>query len=195
MMLSELILHHAIDQLNDPSYHVRLRAVAALERWPDPRAIPALLHALGDFDTHDEASKVNWAASVALSRIGAVALRPLIAALHPQPAHPHDGWRRYWTARTLGFFPEPHAVEALIAVLADSEREVVEGAVEALRRIAPPEALAPLRHLLITRPFNGGYVYTAICNVIEAIETQTTDETQSVRCILRYKEIDEESFT
>ena len=113
-------------------YHIRYRAVRALGETGDERFVGPLLEALGDFDTRDEESKVNRSAMFALVHIGEVAINPLIKALDKNPQHPNDGWRRYWVTQTLRIVKDKRAVEPLIRVLEDDDREAIEGAAEAL---------------------------------------------------------------
>jgi HEAT repeat protein len=154
-------------QLKNPHYRVRLRAISALEKLNDPGAVPLLIEALGDFDRADESSKVNMLAGTALIAYGEQGRDALIAALPPQPGHPHDSWRRYWTAEALGFFPSQATTQALINLLSDADRSAVEGAVEAIIRLQASEALPYLQQLYQERRFPDGSIYTALYEAID----------------------------
>src|SRR6266511_5372286 len=158
-----------LQQLRHPVWRVRRNAVIALGHTKRIESIPALLDALGDFDPQDEDSKVIMSAGNALCEIGEPALIPLIDALQKQADHPHDAWRRYWVADTLGIFGDRRAVEPLIAALADPETR--EGAAEALGHLGDPQALEPLRRLYSALTSADGYVYRAIVWAIRDIKT------------------------
>lgn len=164
-------LRTCITQLKNPDYHIRYRAVFTLGKLNDTRAIPILIEALGDFDKADEESKVNRTAGAALIRYGEQARDALITALAAQPDHPHDSWRRYWTADTLRFFPSQATTEALIKLLQDTDRSAVEGAVESIIQLQVFEALSSLRQLYDQRPFPDGYIYSVLQRAIKMLST------------------------
>jgi HEAT repeat protein len=158
-----------IQQLQHPIWRMRRDAAVALGLTKRVEAIPPLLDALGDFDRQDEDSKVNMCAGNALCAIGEPALLPLIDALQRQANHPHDKWRRYWVADSLGVFGDQRAVGPLIAALADPE--IRAGAAEALGRLGDPRALESLRNLYTALTPADGYVYRAVGWAIRDIQT------------------------
>lgn len=81
-------IEQLIQQIRHPVWRVRRDAVIALGHTKRIESIPALLDALGDFDPHDEDSKVNMAAGNALREIGEPALIPLIEACKSKPIIP-----------------------------------------------------------------------------------------------------------
>jgi HEAT repeat protein len=170
--LGESDIDELIAELKDENYRVRYEAAYKLGETGNARAIEPLLKALGDFDRADEDSKVNQAAGDALAMIGEAAILPLIKALDRDEQHPRDGWRRYWVTDTLGIIEDRRAVEPLIKALEDENKEVVEGAAEALERIGDNCALEPLMKALSRFVPSDGYVYTAISDAIESIRQQ-----------------------
>ncbi|MBN1427713.1 MAG: HEAT repeat domain-containing protein [Anaerolineae bacterium] len=158
-----------IAKLKDKSYRVRREAAYKLGETGDARAIEPLLDTLGEFDSADEDSKVNQAAGDALVMIGEAAIVPLINALKKDVQHPKDGWRRYWVTDTLGMTEDARVVEPLIKALEDEDKEVVEGAADALERIGDRRAIEPLMKALSKFVPSDGYVYTAISLAIESI--------------------------
>jgi HEAT repeat protein len=151
-------------------YHVRYEAARTLGKMGDERAIEPLVDILGDFDTLDEECKVNWSASEALIRLGEMAVVPLIEALNKNPDHPKDGWRRYWVAQTLRRMRDKRAVEALIRVLEDDDREAIEGAAEALAELGDKRAIELLGQAL-SKPEvkQWGYTYLAVAKAIKQL--------------------------
>lgn len=132
--------------LKDPDYQVRYHAATVLGEIRDPKAIPALLEALGDQDARDESSRVNTCASEALAKIGGPAFAPLLDALHLRPDNPDDQWRRYWVIDALGMLGNPQALEPLRARLDDITMR--DAAAEALGQIGAIRALDALERLL-----------------------------------------------
>jgi HEAT repeat protein len=164
-----------ITKLKNPDYHIRNRAISSLARLNDPRAIPFLLVALGEFDPKDEESKVNISAGSAILHFGEPVAEILIAALQPRPDELYDGWRRYWVARTLGLIRDPRATQALIAALSDTEHRVVSAAAEGLGQIGDAEAISPLEAIEQTHPFPAGYLYTAVKLALERIRQKQAE--------------------
>lgn len=126
-----------ISQLNQ--YH-SARAVEALGRIGDPRAVEPLIAVLND----DEIS-VRTKAAQALGKIGnARAVKALIATLNNSKL-----WfePRQWSAWALGKIADTQAVGALIATLKDQNDAVHDAAVEALVKIGS-SAISPLINAL-----------------------------------------------
>src|SRR5262245_31109386 len=106
-----------IHDLKHRDYHIRYKAARELGDMDDERAVPYLIEMLGDFDTHDEESKVNMSASSSLTHFKEAAFQPLCEALQPDPKHPNDLWRRGWVLETLGILGDQRAVDVLIQTL------------------------------------------------------------------------------
>jgi HEAT repeat protein len=132
-------------KLEDNDFRVRCNAVSGLGKIKDPRALSALLGALANRQENDPDRRVNVYTILALAKMGEFSFLPLINALKEDPSHPDDSWRRYWTARALGFREDKRAVEPLIAILEDPDSDVVAGAVEALNRIHEAKGLGSLK--------------------------------------------------
>jgi HEAT repeat protein len=99
-------------------YLIRKAAAESLGKIGDARAASALVETL-----KDDYFKVREAASEALVQIGKPAFETLLGALH------YREWRvRRSTAKILGRIGDARAVEPLIAVLADDDRDVRETA-------------------------------------------------------------------
>jgi HEAT repeat protein len=132
MAASQLKVHDAfavqalIAALKDDDPYVRGSAAASLSWIKDPTAVEPLISALGDR---------NWLVQKdAASALGKIrdsrAVRPLIQALKD------SFWHVQWSAAlALGEIGDPLAVEPLIEALKNKERNVVEGAMEALEKI------------------------------------------------------------
>jgi HEAT repeat protein len=183
-MSSEALFRLHSANVNHPDYHVRIRTATALGQGGDLRAIPLLIDLLGQFDPRDEASRVEVVASAALVRFGKQALDPLIQALAPQSEHPNDAWRRYWIAVTLGYFRDQRAIAALIDVLQDSERDVVEGAAEALARLGADEALGPVQQALSRFKLSDGAIYTTLSQALAILYDRRNGDSQAALRIL-----------
>ena len=151
--------------LHNPDYHRRLRGVRGLARLHDSRAIDLLIEALGDFDEKDEESQVNWAALAALVELGDTAVLPLMTVVAQQ-----GGWKGYWAAQTLGYIGDNRVVETLITALQVGDRQVQEGATQALGRMGDPRAIPPLQQVRLTAQ---GYLLVAIKEAVQRIEEQT----------------------
>jgi HEAT repeat protein len=172
--MADIDLHFR--DLQDADHHARCAAIEALGRSGDPRAVPALLGAIGDRAAGDGEHAVNLRAGLALAALGDLALGPTLAALRPDPAHPDDGWRRYWVARALGLWRDGRAVAPLIAVLDDASPSAVEGAVEALAALRHSvglgalhdEALAALRRAHARFAVEDGYLPRLLRDTIRA---------------------------
>jgi bilin biosynthesis protein len=172
--LEQNIFEKLSHDLYHEDYHVRYKAVRALGKISDERAIEPLLEVLGNFDTKDEENKVNNSASDALIRLGEAAIVPLLEALNKNPQHPKDGWRRYWVAQTLRRIGDKRAVEPLIRVLEDDDREAIEGAAEALAELGDKRAIEPLKKAL-NKPEvkQRGYTFLAVAKALRQLGGET----------------------
>ncbi|HWA54751.1 MAG TPA: HEAT repeat domain-containing protein [Solirubrobacterales bacterium] len=102
-----------------------------------PSSVPALLHALGRSEVN-----VVQAAAEALGRLRRPeAVAPLVALL------PREPWLQLAATDALGAIGEPAAALPLLALVPDSF--VAEPALDALARIAAPEALSGVLGLLL----------------------------------------------
>jgi HEAT repeat protein len=120
--------------LNHRNPDVQYEAAEALGEIRDASAVCPLVAIL----TGDSLSGVRWKAAEALSRIGILAVDPLIVALK----NPDDDVR-WKVAMALGEIGDPRAIGPLIGLLADSDRFVKSRAALALGMIGEP-AVDPL---------------------------------------------------
>jgi len=131
------------------------QAVRALGEIGDPRAIEPLIAALsvrgfaGDvpnpkqtwyYRTFDDEWSFIWEAQVALSKIGAPAVEPLIVALKKSK----EPWARERAARVLGEIGDTRAVEPLISAITGEKWIVRRAAIEALGKLGDVRAVEPL---------------------------------------------------
>jgi HEAT repeat protein len=132
-------LDRVLERCVDSSEMVRRAAVEHLPFFDDRRTIPVLVHAL-EFDT----ARVRAAAAIALARLDeGVALAPLLRALDDD-----DPWVRYYALRSIGVFENPTVAPAVITVLEhEAAGQVRIAAIDALGRLAPPDAVAILQPL------------------------------------------------
>lgn len=122
--------------LADPSWRVRTAAVERLAAARDPGAVlPGLLASLSGGPTIG----ARDAAAAALTRIGAAAVEPLLAALSAT-----DPDLRLASVVVLGDVGDRRAAAPLAARLADVDPNVRAAAAEALGKIGGPDAAATL---------------------------------------------------
>jgi HEAT repeat protein len=133
------VLQTLIEQLHHPDKNVRSSAVFALEKLDDVGVADALIQALStepDFYVRED---LTWA----LVRIGEPAFQKLVAVLgDPQAAG------RPYIAHTLSKMRDARTVDALLAVLHDSDIAVVRKAVFALGQIGEARAISAIVMLL-----------------------------------------------
>jgi HEAT repeat protein len=122
--------------LGDPSWRVRTAAVERIAAAADPASVlPGLVGALSGGATIG----ARDAAAAALTRLGAPALEPLVAALSAT-----DPDLRLASAAVLGDVKDRRAAAPLAARLADVDPNVRAAAAEALGKIGGPDAAATL---------------------------------------------------
>lgn len=130
-----------LNQVGTNHWRVRQSAVTILGERRDPRAIPALLEALKDENSH-----IRWSAVRALSAIEGNKVVPgLLAALRDEEMTVIDA-----AAEALGRIGKG-AQPGLIRALNERRPEVRGAAVEALGRLGNSKAVRPLRKLLNDR--------------------------------------------
>lgn len=124
-----------IEALGDPSWRVRKEAVSRVASWRSPdRAAEALTQTLAE---PENIGRRN-AAIDGLSRLGSVALGPLISALDRRPQH------RKLVIDALGALGDARAVPPLGRALDDPDENVRVAAAEALGKLGTPTSLAQL---------------------------------------------------
>jgi HEAT repeat protein len=127
----------ALDYKKD--YNVRRRAVEALGKIGDPKAVDPLINALKDEDEY-----VRKNAAGALGKIGdPKAVDPLINALKDD-----DIGVRWRVVEALGKLGDPKAVDPLTNALKDENKYMRQGAAEALGKIGDPKAVDALINAL-----------------------------------------------
>ncbi|HEY9604511.1 MAG TPA: HEAT repeat domain-containing protein [Allocoleopsis sp.] len=134
--------------LSDSAYHVRAAAIEALGQVGGAHAVYILAPLVEAADTNSDLVR---AALTALGEIGHPnALPPLLSTLRsPAPE------RRIWAIRALGKRGGMGVEEALQALATtDTEEDVVQVAIEALERLATPEAIASLLELTANPTLN-----------------------------------------
>jgi HEAT repeat protein len=120
--------------LKHPDSDIQYEAVVALGELRDPGTVAPL----AELFTADGYTAVRWKVAEALTRIGAPAVDPLIAAL----SHADDDVR--WKAAiALGGIRDARAIDPLIRLLSDTDRFVKGRAALALGMIGEP-AVEPL---------------------------------------------------
>ena len=140
---SDKVHGHALARLEDPNRGVREAAAEIVERLPLPASGPKLVSLLGS--PHIEIR--NLAAKI-LMKIGHGVVSDLLAGLKTD-----DQDVRKFIVDILGSIGSKEAVPELIPLLfADKDDNVVVSTVEALGKIAAPEALEPLIRLFNERP-------------------------------------------
>jgi hypothetical protein len=127
-----------IEALKDTDWSVRRNAVWALGEIGSKRAIPHLIHTLGEVYGGIEAY-----AAEALIKIGRASITPLIRALTSQNLS-----IRYWSTDVLGEIGDERAVEPLIRMLGDNDAIIRCCAIKALGEIGDKRALKPLMESL-----------------------------------------------
>ncbi len=106
-------------------------------------AIPFLIRLLDDKEGAEFGQDPGWEAEMALVRLGARAVQPLIAALGA-PGNPN----KKQLGGVLGLIGDRRAVPALVSALDDHDADVRWDAAWALENIPDPRAVEPLlRHL------------------------------------------------
>jgi HEAT repeat protein len=120
--------------LKDKTVTVRSRAIVALRRIADPRAIEPLVHQITDPRCH-----IHRPAYEALLSFGAAALPALLQALQDSNAK-----LRAVAAHALGELRDPRAVEPLLQVLDDPVPHVRKNTTIALRLLKDRRAVEPL---------------------------------------------------
>ena len=129
------LIQHLVDS-TDPN--VRQYVAYLLGKAKNPRAIPPLIAALGDFD-----KSVREQATLALSSIGKAAIDPLSAAMK------EPKWEtRYRAAEALGRIADEKAVKPLIQGLHDNRDHVRYMAAKGLRELGDSDAIEPMIILL-----------------------------------------------
>jgi HEAT repeat protein len=119
---------------HDPDAKVRRYAAWALGMMGDARSITPLIAAFADPD-----ERVRWDAAVALEKIGAPAVEPLVMALYyGAPAV------RIGAIRALAWMRDPETVPVLLRALADPSVEVRTQAAFALGWVGDRRAVEPL---------------------------------------------------
>lgn len=162
----------------DPAYPVRAAAIEALGRVGGTHAVAILAPLIEAAETNSDLVRV---ALIALGQIGHPnSLPPLRAALRsPEPE------RRIWAIRALGQRGGT-GVEGALQALAttDPELEVVQAAIEALQKLATPEAIAGLLELTANPTHNEAGI-SALANLgtahLDAIGRGLTHTNAGVR--------------
>jgi HEAT repeat protein len=121
-----------IEQLRSPNRSTAHAAAAALGAFRDSRVVLPLVEMLGDRDRW-----VAWAAAQALTRIGDLAVQPLLEALGRESVA-----ARRQAVKALIKMTDQRAVGPFIRALGDRDMLVRWGAAEGLGRIG--EAAVPL---------------------------------------------------
>ena len=136
--------------LTDQDPRIQLRAISALGRMQDPRAIPQIITFLGNAD----ATIANMAED-ALCTMGKAASAPLQEALHDKKAVV-----RRLAARSLGQIGDANAGQQLLGLVDDEAADVraaaitslgllhEQGAVPAIIRLLPTETAVPVREAM-----------------------------------------------
>ncbi|MFA4859429.1 HEAT repeat domain-containing protein [Methanoregula sp.] len=124
--------------LDSTDPNIRQYVAYLLGKAKNPRAIPPLIAALGDFD-----KSVREQATLALSAIGQAAIAPLSAAMK------EPKWEtRYRAAEALGRIADEKAVKPLIQGLNDNRDHVRYMAAKGLRELGDSNAIEPMIILL-----------------------------------------------
>lgn len=153
-----------IARLADHDRDVRKAAAESLGMMRSKKAVPALVSVLGDSD-----SDVRKSATYALWNIGDErAIQPLIGELNDPNRAVREaaaealqalGWRAQTTEEKALLAVAVHdwdmasqlgkdAFDILVATLKDHDKEIQQGAIEALGKIGDPQALEPLFDML-----------------------------------------------
>ena len=131
----EEALRLLVEALGDESWRVRKEAALQAAGWGDPgRAAEVLVESLAE---RDNVGRRNAVVEV-LSRLGQVALAPLLASLAQAPEH------RKLIVDTLGMLADHRATPALIRSLDDEDANVRAASAESLGRVGGPDAEAAL---------------------------------------------------
>ncbi|MCG2795595.1 MAG: HEAT repeat domain-containing protein [Actinomycetia bacterium] len=123
--IGEPAVEPLVPLLRDKESIVRDEAARALGEIGDPRAVEALIGALGDKDWH-----VRHTALKIFPKIGKSAVEPLIWALEDK-----DKMVRDLAAWALGKIGDPRAVEPLTRALGDENEDIRKTAKKALKKI------------------------------------------------------------
>jgi HEAT repeat protein len=124
-----------INQLQDNNAYTRRRAIRALSKTPDPRAVEPLIAQF----TKDGGRGLHGEVVRALVAIGSPAVGPLIDALKDE-----DHRLRQNSATALGYIGDRRAVEPLIEALKDENWQVRISSVGALAKLGDSRAVEPL---------------------------------------------------
>lgn len=122
VQIGEPAIDPLIASLQEPD-EIKRRAIRALGKIGDVRAIEPLIAAFGD-------ARVQNDVAVALVWIGVPSVEPLIAAL----ADPNEGVREF-AAAALGAIGDVRAMDPLLVALTDSRPAVKQAAAGALEQI------------------------------------------------------------
>lgn len=125
--------------LRDQGYDMRWSAAEALGAIGDVRAVEPLLSALRHGALRHEDNYMDSLVEVALRKIGASAVDPLITALRDEISRV-----RSVAAAILGGTRDARAVEPLVAALRDEDSRVRGNAARALGEIGDAQAVEPL---------------------------------------------------
>jgi HEAT repeat protein len=154
-----------IDLLKSRSRLDREKAADYLGEIGDPKAVPALIEALGD-------PAISWIAAESLGKLGDKrAVQPLIASLGSD-----EKWLRRNAAKALGLIGDPAAVEPLIKLLLDGKHDVRQAAAEALGTIGAIESVGALQ--LLSADQDEKVRQTALTSIgkIEGKKSETVEE-------------------
>lgn len=119
--------------LDDPIIEVRQAAARALGNTQHPAAVPYLMEALHDSFWWYEREYAAADLLLAIEKMGAIAVEPLIEALQDK-----EGTVRKFAAILLGKLRDPRAVEPLGMTLYDMHHEVGKVSAEALAQFGAP---------------------------------------------------------
>ena len=147
------VVDHLTRGLDSLPPALRREAVRVLAILGDPKAMPALVRAMGDADEGVVAEAVE-----ALGRSGPAAVPAMIAALEGAGIT-----ARRCVANALGRRPGPGVVEALVPALADRDAEVRRSAARSLGELKDPRSLDAL--LAALRDTSGGVAQEAAAAV------------------------------
>lgn len=149
--------HLAAVLIDSDDYYMRERAVKALARIGDLRAVEPLVVALNDREMTVRRAVVRALASMGDTR----AVPPLIAALEVKDLRESAAW-------ALGELVDPRAIDSLIATLKDETPSTRKVAAQALERIG-----APVQELLASALMTmDGEAQMIAVDVLESLEWQ-----------------------
>ena len=168
-------INELLKDLKSEDYRVVRKAIKALGKINDIRAVEAIISVLGLDHPADNDSKINFEAMIALKKMGEISLQPTIHALEKG----NDNWKRYFAAWSLGLRKDTRVIEPLINILLnDTDTNVLGGAITALTSmywsetldLAEPKILSTLKQVKEKYTGEKNYFTNSVNDLIESLE-------------------------